>query len=172
MYLTKRDYGKLCRKLLILDISKMFGDLSTEGSWFKSSINESKILVLYSDLNNDRWFYGIIEKYWRNWDQTSYIALLMRDGNRCSYVLINPKESIDLISRINLSKDNSKKINVRIPSVGKIYIQEWQDFPFADRVKTIGDIDPEMGAVEKLAKNLGLTVETLKRALSEANLKL
>jgi hypothetical protein len=118
-------------------------------------------------LNNDRWFYGIIEKYWKNWDNNSYIALLMRDGKNCSYVLLNPNESINLISRINLSKDNSKKINVRIPAAGKIYIQEWQDFPYQHRIKTIGNINPEEAEFEKLAKNFGISVEALKKAFIE-----
>jgi hypothetical protein len=167
MVLTKRDYGKLCRKVIMLDLQRTYGDLLIEGSWFKTPDDSYKILTIYSDLNNDKWFFGIIQKYWRNWDNYSLIALLMRDGNNCSYVLLNSKESKELIDRIQLSKDNSKKINIRIPAFGKIYIQEWQDFPYQDRIKNIGSINPEQAAIEKLANNLGLTVDALKKILAE-----
>jgi hypothetical protein len=165
--LTNRDYGNLCRKVLMLDISKNYKDLIIEGSWWRSPHDDIKILTLYSSLNDDRWFYGIIEKYWKNWDKDSHIVFLMRDGKYCSYVLLNPTESNNLLSRINLSKDNSKKINVRIPAVGKIYIQEWQDFPYENRIKHIGNINPEEAGFEKLAKIIGISVEALKKAFAE-----
>jgi len=169
MILTNRDYGNLCRKALMIDISKIFGDLIIEGIWFKSSHNENKILALYSNLNDDRWFYGIDEKDWGKFNNNTYIAFLMRDGKNCSYALLTPTESINLISKINLSKDKSKKINVRIPAAGKIYIQEWQDFAFVDRIRSIGNINPEEAIFEKLVKKYG--VEFLRKALIEAKSK-
>jgi len=53
---------------------------------------------------------------------------------------LDPEDSKKLILKINPSKDNSKKINVRGPSTGKMYIQEWPDFPFEEKIEDIGNV--------------------------------
>ena len=116
-------------------------------SFFKFS-NGNKFLTLYSSLNNDRWFYGVSEQYWQNWDGKTYMVLLLGDGRKCDYVILNPKESQDLLKRIQPAKDNQKKINIRIPSLGNEYIQEWQSFPLKERVIRLGTIETESGCLK------------------------
>lgn len=165
--LTTRDYGKLCRRAVEKHLNEIWGKLSVEGSWYKSQKNNEKILTIYSDLHNDKWFYGIMKDYWSNWDSDSYLAIIMRDGNYCSYIILTPDEVIQLFSRINQSTDNQKKFNIRIPSTGKIYIVPWSEFPFEKRILNIGNIDPEEAIIEKVSKKIGLSVSELKNLIAK-----
>jgi hypothetical protein len=138
----------------------------------------NKFLTLYSSLNNDRWFYGISGKYWENWDEKTYMVLLLGDGSKCDYVILNPKESQALLKRIQPAKDKQKKINIRIPSLGKDYIQEWPDFPLAQRVISLGTIETESGIlklktnkhkadIDKLMKTFQSLSESQQKAMIE-----
>ena len=137
--LTDREIGKLCRQALAKNLYESWGKLKMDGIWL-TSLNNNNIIALYSNLNKDRWFYGMKMKDY-NKLRNNNIVLLMRDDNNCSYVLLDPNESNYLISKISPAKDNSKKINVRIPSFGKTYIQEWPEFKFENRIVSIGIID-------------------------------
>lgn len=139
--LTKQELGKLVRQKFLSVIKEEWGDYkSLKGYLYKFS-NGKKILTVYSSLNNDRWWFGVSELYWSNWDDDTYLAILMRDGKRCEFVLLNPSVSKKLLGKIEAVMDNQKKINVRIPSSGKIYIQEWQDFPFEQKTVSLGKIE-------------------------------
>ncbi len=152
--ITTRDYGILCRKALEKKLNETWGKLTVEGSWFKSQKNNNKLLTIYSDLREDKWFYGIKQADLINLDSNSYLAIIMRDGNYCNYVLLTPDEVIKFVSRINLSTGNQKLFNIRIPITGKIYIVQWSDFPLGSRIIDIGNIDPEEAIIEKFTKKI------------------
>jgi hypothetical protein len=90
----------------------------------------------------------------------------MRDGTNSSYVLLNVDEVKKLFHIFNYLK-HSSMLEYRL--LEKIYIQEWQDFPYEKQIKHIGNINPEEATIEKLAKNCGLTVDALKEALAILN---
>ncbi|MDD4073441.1 MAG: hypothetical protein PHY78_13880 [Desulfobacterales bacterium] len=146
---TGREFGKFAREQLLRKFESTWGNYKQLAgiSLFKFS-NGIKCLTLYSSLNNDRWFYGVSGKYWENWDEKTYMVLLLGNGSKCYYVILNPKESQDLLRRIQPAKDKQKKINIRIPSLGNDYIQEWQDFPLTQRVISLGTIETESGSLK------------------------
>mgnify|MGYP001290610212 CR=1 FL=1 len=147
--ITGREFGKFAREQLLRKFEGTWGNHEQLAgiSLFKFS-NGNKFLTLYSSLNNDRWFYGVSEDYWRNWDGKTYMVLLLGDERKCDYVILNPEESQDLLRRIQPVKDHQKKINIRIPSAGKEYIQEWQSFPLRARVISLGTIETESGSLK------------------------
>lgn len=147
--ITGREFGKFAREQLLRKFEGTWGNYKQLAgiSLFKFS-NGNKFLTLYSSLNNDRWFYGVSGKYWENWDEKTYMVLLLGDGSKCDYVILNPKESQALLRRIQPAKDKQKKINIRIPSLGNDYIQEWQDFPLTQRVISLGTIETESGSLK------------------------
>lgn len=150
-----REFGKFAREQLLRKFEGTWGKYQqlTGISLFKFS-NGNKFLTLYSSLNNDRWFYGVSEDYWRNWDGKTYMVLLLGDERKCDYVILNPEESQELLRRIQPAKDGQKKINIRIPSVGKEYIQEWQSFRLTARVVSLGTIETESGSLKlKISKH-------------------
>jgi hypothetical protein len=121
-------------------LEKKLGSLIIKNSWFIS--DSIRVLTLYSNKykDDDKWFYGITQNYWLNLNDNTYLLLIMRDNHNCSYCLLDPEDSKKLILKINPSKDNSKKINVRGPSTGKMHIQEWPDFPFEEKIEDIGNV--------------------------------
>jgi len=93
---------------------------------------------------------------------------------------LNPEEAQDLLRRIQPAKDNQKKINIRIPSIGKEYIQEWQSFPLTARIISLGSIETEAGSlrlkinkhkanldIDKLLKTFQSLPESERNALIE-----
>jgi len=157
--ITGREFGKFARESLLRKFEGTWGNYEQLAgiSFFKFS-NGNKFLTLYSSLNNDRWFYGVSEQYWKNWDGKTYMVLLLGDASKCDYVILNPKESQDLLRSIQPAKDKQKKINIRIPSLGNEYIQEWNSFPLAERVISLGTVETESGSLK------------LKRSKHKANL--
>ena len=76
------------------------------------------------------------------------MVLLRGDGDNCDYVILDPEESQDLLGRIQPAKDKQIKINIRIPSLGEEYIQEWRNFPLTQRVISLGKIETESGSLK------------------------
>lgn len=79
-----------------------------------------------------------------------------RIRNYVSNLILSPINSKNLLNRIQPTQQNQKHINVRIPSgPGKIYIQEWQDFPFEKNIIPLGNIElpksPEEIFIERLS---------------------
>ncbi|MGO9621437.1 MAG: winged helix-turn-helix domain-containing protein [Desulfobaccales bacterium] len=128
---------RMCREALRRRLEPKWGKLTLDGIWFRAA--DGRILSPFSKLNQDKCFWGITPGDWQNWDDKCHLALLMLDGIHCSFGLLNPAESKRLLDRISPVKHGEKKINVRLPSTGRIYIQEWPDFPFADRVVELED---------------------------------
>lgn len=149
--LTIREYGVLCRQKFAKYFENKWGSYELlEGSSYKFS-NERKVFTFYSNLNYDRWWFGVSKKYWKNWDDQTYMALIMREEIKCSTVMLNPFDSKNLLNRIQPAQRNQKHINVRIPSgPGKIYIQEWQDFPFEKNIVPLGNIEFPKSEMEML----------------------
>jgi hypothetical protein len=152
--LTKQEYGKLVRKEFLDFIKPEWGNYKSLSGYLYGFKNNKKILTLYSNfLNNDRWWYGVSKEYWSNWDEYTYMALLMRDGMNCDFVMLNPRESEELLNRTDPDLKGQKHINIRMPSVGKVYIQKWQDFPFAQRIVKFGKIEIPNSAEELRQKS-------------------
>ena len=137
---SRQQYGKWCRETLVKHLENEWGKLDLREPWIFGK-DKIKILARVSIFNkNNRYFYDVYQNDWENWDSNSYLALLMRDEEQLSYVLLNPNESQELLDRINFATDGSKNINVYMPSPGKLYIQVWRDFPHAARIVEIGPI--------------------------------
>lgn len=147
--ITGREFGEFAREQLLREFKENWGDFEQLAgiSLFRFP-NGNKLLTLYSSLNNDKWFYGVSEQHWRNWDEKTYMVLLLGDEEKCDYVILNPKESQDLLRKIQPAHDNQKKINIRIPSSGSEYITEWPSFRFKNRVKSLGIIETKSGSLE------------------------
>ncbi len=140
--LTGREYGVLCRQKFARYFENKWGSYELlRGSSYKFS-NGRKVFTFFSSLNDAIWWFGVSKKYWKNWDDQTYMALIMREEIKCSTVMLNPINSKKLLNRIQPAQQNQKHINVRIPSgPGKIYIQEWQDFPFEENIVPLGNIE-------------------------------
>jgi hypothetical protein len=144
MPLTPHEYGKICRVAFIKDLPESWGELIQRGSWILSRNANEKILTRYSKLhNNDNWWFGINENDWCDWDSKCWLTLIMRDGVERSYLMLNPTESKILIDKLNIVQENSKEIHIKIPTSGKIYIQEWSSFACQDRIKNLSSITQE-----------------------------
>lgn len=139
---SPQQYGRLCRKTFLRHLEKEWGELSLREPWIFAS-NGRKILARVSKFNEKyyKYFYDVYQGDWQNWDSNSYLALLMHDGDQLSYVLLNPNESRELLDKITPATDGSKNINIYMPSPGKLYIQKWPDFSYAEREVKIGSID-------------------------------
>ena len=105
--------------------------------------SNKKVLCKYSSFSTDhsRWFWGVANKYWTNWDNNFYLALIMENDNlkEFSYLLLNPSESKTLFSRDEISESNGeKKINLRLyKSDNKFHLQEWFEFDVEGKIKPL-----------------------------------
>ena len=102
-----------------------------------------KVLCKYSSFSTEhyRWFWGVSKKYWTNWDENFYLALIMENENlkEFSYLFLNPSESNTLFSRDKISENNGeKKINLRLyKSDNKFHLQEWFEFNIEGKIKPL-----------------------------------
>jgi hypothetical protein len=128
---NRREYGILARQRFLSMAKGLWGNYESENLYLYKFANGNKILTLFASLSNqDRWWYGVSDTYWLNLDERTSMALLMRwEGTECSFILLNPKISQKILSNIGPTSGNIKRINIRIPSTGKIYAQEWPDLP-------------------------------------------
>jgi len=129
--ITGRQFGKFAREQLLRQFEGIWGDYEQlHGiSLFKFS-NGNKFLTLYSSLNDDKWFYGVSDHYWKNWDEKTYMVLLLGDARECNYVIFDPEESQDLLNRIQPAQGKQKKIVTiqRKHKLGAIFTQGNQVF--------------------------------------------
>lgn len=139
---SSKQMGMISRKLLAGHLEDEWGRLHLNGIRLFTDDESEQIICLYSAGSSDtegKWFFGINVKYWESWDDDKYLALIVRDGDSCSFILFTPEESIALLNNCGQDKSGEKKINIRTPSSGKTYIQEWPDFPFEQRLTLIED---------------------------------
>lgn len=99
---------------------------------------ERRILCKYSSFSTDqnRWFWGVSSKYWSEWKDNDYLALIMEndDLETYSFLLINPNDARKLFTKCSES-NGEKKINLRFyKGDGKMHFQEWQDFVVRDKI--------------------------------------
>lgn len=148
-----REFGKFAREKLLHNLEQEWGNYEQLAgvSFFKFN-NGTKALTLYSSLNDNVWFYGVSKQYWENWDDNTHMFFLLGDGSRCDYLHLNPKESIKLLEKINPAGDKQKKINIRMPTIGKIYFSEWSSFPIAQRIINLGTIEIKNGKLKSIVK--------------------
>ena len=94
------------------------------------------VFAVYSDFHADQsqWWYSVPKSEWEDW-QTQSLAILMKESSEVYYVLLNPKESITLLSRCGPHYGNvDKYITIRPISGGEIYFVEWSEFPLLSRL--------------------------------------
>lgn len=100
-----------------------------------------KVLCKYSSYSpeQDRWFWGVGRKYWSEWDDNSYLALLMGKEDQVSYsfLLLKPKEALYLFTKCS-EHGGEKKINLRFKkSDGLPHLQEWQEYDVEKNIRKI-----------------------------------
>ena len=95
------------------------------------------VFALYSDFHagQSQWWYSVPKSKWEDW-QTQSLVILMKESSEVYYVLLNPKESITLLSRCGPHYSNvDKYVTIRRPtSGGEIYFVEWSEFPLLSRL--------------------------------------
>lgn len=101
----------------------------------------TKVLCKYSSYSAEqsRWFWGVSRKYWSEWDDDFYLALLMENKNQdgYSFLLLEPKDASYLFTRCSES-NGDKKINLRFyKSDGQLHLQEWQEHDVKKNIKEI-----------------------------------
>ncbi len=91
-----------------------------------------KVLCKFSSYSQEgkNWFWGIPYKYWSNWDDNSYLVLLMENEDQVSnsFILLYPKEASILFENCSES-GGDKKISLKsFKSDGLLHIQEWKEY--------------------------------------------
>ncbi len=104
--------------------------------------SDKKVLCKYSSYSSEykRWFWGVASKYWKNWDNNTYLALLMEndDLENYSYLLLEPNDAKFLLTKKCSESNGEKKINLRFyTSGGKYHLQEWQEYSVEKNTKDI-----------------------------------
>lgn len=62
----------------------------------------------------------------------------MKQSTEVNFALLEPLEAVELLSRCEPQSMRNKKVNIRVPAnAGRIYIQEWQNFPLAERIQRL-----------------------------------
>jgi len=115
-------------------------------SVLKNSQDNKRVLCKYSSYSPDldRWFWGIPEKYWKNWDEDFSLALILENDDQkgYSFLLLTADEVQHLIPKCSFDGKNEKKINFRYyKNDNRPHIQEWQEFNVKEHKF---EIDPEM----------------------------
>ena len=104
----------------------------------------TKVLCKYSSYSTEqnRWFWGVSQKCWSEWDDDFYLALLMENENQegYSFLLLEPKEASHLFTRCSESS-GEKKINLRFyKSDGGLHLQEWQEHDVKKNIRGIESV--------------------------------
>lgn len=127
-----RDKEKERRLKLLVGKNLNWGDFEIrEESVLYYRDEGKKVLCKYSSFSTEqkRWFYGVPERYWSDWDDNFYLAFILggtNDDDR--FLLLKPSDAITLFDKCSLSH-GERKINLRIyQSDGKIHIQEWREY--------------------------------------------
>ncbi|EEG79119.1 hypothetical protein [Dethiobacter alkaliphilus] len=119
--------------------------LSTAKSWGQGIIvdrkwihfeNGVKVVALFSSFipGSSKWWYGISEKDYRN--DPIYVAFIMHEENRDSYLLLEPNEVKNLLMRCSMDKKKEKKINL-IKRDEKIFLRELPELTVDENIKPL-----------------------------------
>jgi len=166
--LTGREYGVLCRQKFAEYFEDKWGSYKLLGGSSYKFSNGRTVLTFFSSLNNAIWWFGVSKKYWKNLDDQTYVALIMREEIKCSTVILNPIDSKKLLNRIQPAQQGQKHINIRIPSgPGEIYITEWQDYPFGKNIVPLGNLQPPKSATEMFREKFSTMSTEEKQAFLE-----
>ncbi len=109
-----------------------WGNFRLSGSVLDFHDSQKKVLCKYSSYSpdQDRWFWGVSRKHWRQWDNHFHLALLMENKDHESYsvLILDPKDALNLFTKCSES-GGEKKINLRFyKSDGMLRLQEWQEY--------------------------------------------
>lgn len=139
-----REAGRKWREVLFKELEKdpEWGQLNlTPSGRIVTKIGSrpnKKIVVRYSKLHyGKKWWYDIIKTDWKNWDDNTYLVLLLADGNRCRFALLSPSEATELLTKIIPTESKEAKIIHVIQDPGSSkspFIRQWEDFSFKSRV--------------------------------------
>lgn len=134
MPLTPAECGRRCRKAFCESSKGNWGEYSMRGR--KITFRHKTVFALYSDYNplTSVWFYGVPSDEWQDW-QDQLLLILMKEADEVNYTILQPKETVSLLSRCGQDRIGDKKIHVRRPTGGgRLYFVEWQDFPLHNRI--------------------------------------
>lgn len=103
--------------------------------------SQKKVLCNYSSysIEYDRWFWGVSRKYWSEWDDNFYLALLMenKDKESYSFLFLQPEDALHLFPMCSES-GSDKKINLRFyKSDGMLHLQEWKEYDVKKNTRKI-----------------------------------
>lgn len=132
--LTPNECGRRCRVAFAESYKSQYGSYRFRNS--KILFRDEIVYSIYSDFNtkSSKWWYGIPKTEWGDWGNQS-LVILMKEENNVNYAVLKPNEALELLKRCRAVTRDEKKINIRRPlGSGKIYIQEWDQFPIASRL--------------------------------------
>ena len=103
-----------------------------------------KVLCKYSSYSSEHnsWFWGVSRKYWTEWDDNFYLALLMEneDHESYSFLLLEPKVASHLFTKCSESA-GEKKINLRFyKSDGSPHLSKLQNYDVEKNTRRINNI--------------------------------
>jgi hypothetical protein len=128
------------KKALGNQLQEEFGNFHLEGQ-SQLVFSNARVLCKFSSFHNDqsRWFWGVGKTYWQNWEDTDYLALILKNeiGASYSYILLDSSEAKKLFNFCSESS-GEKKINMRIYMDDDIpRFQEWKAFNVQARIKLL-----------------------------------
>jgi hypothetical protein len=131
-----REPERRCR-MAFADLYKpQWGSYRFEGER-KLRFESNTVFTLYSAFNakQAQWWYSVPEREWEDWGSQS-LVFLMRELSSAYYVLLNPQEAENLLSRCNpKTQYKYKYISIRKSKRhGSIYCVEWKEFPISTRL--------------------------------------
>ena len=105
-----------------------------------SHTNKQRLLMIYSKYSETgKHWWGVSKRDWENWTPQNSLILIMDDTNpphkNFSFLLLEPRQAINLLDRIKATSGEIKRINTRVYAKdGKTRIQEWQDFDLENQI--------------------------------------
>ncbi len=108
---TKEYFAKAS---LALMLEKKLGKYELQNNIRIVFLDSGKnIICPYSSFSKEynRWFWGIPKKYWDNWQNNYYLALILENEIQGhSFILLGPKESKKLLTKTSVQQKNKNKI--------------------------------------------------------------
>lgn len=117
-------------------LKEQFGSFTLSGQ-SQLVFSKARVLCKFSSFHDDqsRWFWGVSKIYWKKWEPTDYLALIMENEDRdgYSYIILDSNEAQFLFKACSESA-GEKKINMRIyADDNMVRFQEWKEFDVAGR---------------------------------------
>ena len=118
-----------------------WGKFTLNNSILNFTDSQKEVLCKYSSSfqGQDKWFWGVSDKYWLVQNENLYLALIIEntEGNLYSFLLLEPKETFHLYSQCSESS-GEKKINLILyKSDNKLHLQEWKEYDVENNIRSL-----------------------------------